>query len=105
MRAGRRPAPLPQDTVDVALTRTARCLSSRNNRRAKWDAWKKREKLTRLQAQEAYVETLMAILRGFSDRTQAVELMRELREYGQPAQALQPQQTTRQRDAGEIFQL
>lgn len=46
----------------------------------------------------------MAILRGFSDRTQAVELMRELREYGQSAQGLQPQQT-RQREAGELCQL
>lgn len=50
--------------------------------RAKWDAWKKREKLTRLQSQESYVETLMSILRNFSDKPQAAELLRELRDYG-----------------------
>lgn len=50
--------------------------------RAKWDAWKKREKLTRLQSQESYVETLLSILRNFSDKPQAVELLRELRDYG-----------------------
>jgi len=50
--------------------------------RAKWDAWKKREALSRIQAQEAYVETLMGILKGFSDRPEAVELINELRNFG-----------------------
>jgi len=50
--------------------------------RAKWDSWKKREKLTKYQSQEAYVETLLSILRNFSDRPQAVQLLKELRDYG-----------------------
>lgn len=50
--------------------------------RAKWDAWKKRESLSKPQAQEAYVQTLLGILKGFSDRQEAVELINELRNFG-----------------------
>lgn len=50
--------------------------------RAKWDAWKKRESLTKAQAQQAYVDTLLGILKGFSDRREAVELINELRNFG-----------------------
>lgn len=50
--------------------------------RAKWDAWKKRESLSKPQAQEAYVETLLGILKGFNDRREAVELINELRNFG-----------------------
>lgn len=50
--------------------------------RAKWDAWKKRESLSKPQAQEAYVETLLGILKGFSDRREAQELIHELRNFG-----------------------
>lgn len=50
--------------------------------RAKWDAWKKRESLTASQAKEHYVETLLNILKSFKDRTQAVELLNELKEFG-----------------------
>ncbi|KAK9897004.1 ACBP-domain-containing protein [Cystobasidium minutum MCA 4210] len=50
--------------------------------RAKWDAWKKRESLNKPQAQQAYVETLLGILKGFSDKPEAVQLINELRNFG-----------------------
>lgn len=50
--------------------------------RAKWDAWKKRESLSKPQAQEAYVETLLGILKGFSDKPESVRLINELRNFG-----------------------
>lgn len=46
------------------------------------------------------MDTLFGILKGFSDRTQAVELMRELREYGRPAAS-----DDRGRDAGQFKSL
>ncbi|GAA6059788.1 hypothetical protein JCM10212_003683 [Sporobolomyces blumeae] len=49
--------------------------------RAKWDAWNKRKGLSQQDAERMYVEALIRILRGFSDRTQAVELMRELENF------------------------
>lgn len=56
--------------------------------RAKWDAWKQRENLSKAQAQEKYVETLMSILKAFSDRPQARELLEELREFPSPTARL-----------------
>lgn len=50
--------------------------------RAKWDAWKKREKLTRQEAQESYVETLIGVLRTLRDRPQAVDALRQLASIG-----------------------
>ncbi|GAA5889847.1 hypothetical protein JCM5296_002362 [Sporobolomyces johnsonii] len=49
--------------------------------RAKWDAWNKRKGLSAQDAERMYVEALIRILRGYSDRTQAVELMRELETF------------------------
>ncbi|GAA6025011.1 hypothetical protein JCM10207_004763 [Rhodosporidiobolus poonsookiae] len=49
--------------------------------RAKWDAWNKRKGLNQREAERLYVEALLKILRGFSDRTQAVELLRELETF------------------------
>ncbi|GAA6018423.1 hypothetical protein JCM11491_006992 [Sporobolomyces phaffii] len=49
--------------------------------RAKWDAWNKRKGLSAMEAERLYVETLIRILRGYSDRTQAVELTRELENF------------------------
>ncbi|GAA5882664.1 hypothetical protein JCM16303_006534 [Sporobolomyces ruberrimus] len=49
--------------------------------RAKWDAWNKRKGLSPPDAERMYVEALIRILRGYSDRTQAVELMRELENF------------------------
>ncbi|GJN89417.1 hypothetical protein Rhopal_002397-T1 [Rhodotorula paludigena] len=57
--------------------------------RAKWDAWNKRKGSSQLEAERLYVEALLRILRSFSDRTQAVELLRELEyfELDEPLQA------------------
>lgn len=50
--------------------------------RAKWDAWKKRESLSFTQAKEAYVQTLIGILRNFSDTASVARQMRDLINYG-----------------------
>ncbi|GAA5956532.1 hypothetical protein JCM3765_003474 [Sporobolomyces pararoseus] len=57
--------------------------------RAKWDAWNKRKDLSQSDAERMYVETLIRILRGYSDRTQAVELIRELENFS--ISRIQPQ--------------
>ncbi|BGP47572.1 hypothetical protein JCM10450v2_003435, partial [Rhodotorula kratochvilovae] len=49
--------------------------------RAKWDAWNKRRGMSQLEAERLYVDALMKILRSFSSRTQAVELLRELEDF------------------------
>ncbi|GAA5977910.1 hypothetical protein JCM5350_006263 [Sporobolomyces pararoseus] len=49
--------------------------------RAKWDAWNKRKDLNQLDAERMYVETLIRILKGYSDRTPAVELIKELENF------------------------
>ncbi|GAA5978946.1 hypothetical protein JCM11641_000102 [Rhodosporidiobolus odoratus] len=46
--------------------------------RAKWDAWNKRKGSSQVEAERLYVEALIRILKGYADRTQAVELLREL---------------------------
>ncbi|TNY23023.1 acyl CoA binding protein-domain-containing protein [Rhodotorula diobovata] len=49
--------------------------------RAKWDAWNKRRGTSQLEAERLYVEALIRILRSFSSRTQAVELLHELEDF------------------------
>ncbi|GAA5904712.1 uncharacterized protein JCM6883_003881 [Sporobolomyces salmoneus] len=49
--------------------------------RAKWDAWNKRKGMSQQDAERMYVEALIRILRGYSDRTQAVELMKVLETF------------------------
>ncbi|GAA5837565.1 hypothetical protein JCM11251_002015 [Rhodosporidiobolus azoricus] len=56
--------------------------------RAKWDAWNKRKGLTQMQAERAYVEALIRILKGYADRTQAVELLKELETFSLPRPGL-----------------
>ncbi|KAM0789113.1 hypothetical protein ACM66B_003168 [Microbotryomycetes sp. NB124-2] len=49
--------------------------------RAKWDAWNKRKGMSPEEAERMYVHALLRILKGFSDRPQAVELIRELETF------------------------
>ncbi|GAA5941759.1 uncharacterized protein JCM15063_002663 [Sporobolomyces koalae] len=49
--------------------------------RAKWDAWNKRKGLSQADCKRKYVDVLLRILRGYSDRTQAVELIQELENF------------------------
>ncbi|KAK4052551.1 hypothetical protein OIO90_004320 [Microbotryomycetes sp. JL221] len=49
--------------------------------RAKWDAWNKRKGMSQEEAERMYVHGLLKILKGFSDRPQAVELIRELETF------------------------
>ncbi|KAM0755970.1 ACBP-domain-containing protein [Meredithblackwellia eburnea MCA 4105] len=49
--------------------------------RAKWDAWNKRKGVSEDDAKRLYVEGLIKILKGFSDRQQAVDLIRELETF------------------------
>ncbi|GAA5895271.1 hypothetical protein JCM6882_006633 [Rhodosporidiobolus microsporus] len=49
--------------------------------RAKWDAWNKRKGLSQMEAERLYVDALIRILKGYADRTQAVELLRELETF------------------------
>ncbi|KAK4698886.1 hypothetical protein P7C70_g7383, partial [Phenoliferia sp. Uapishka_3] len=49
--------------------------------RAKWDAWNKKKGVSEDDAKRHYVEGLVKILRGFSDRPLAVELIRELENF------------------------
>ncbi|KAK4047912.1 hypothetical protein OIV83_005096 [Microbotryomycetes sp. JL201] len=49
--------------------------------RAKWDAWNKRKGMSPEEAERMYVHALLRILKGYSDRPQAVELIRELETF------------------------
>ncbi|KAG8855878.1 hypothetical protein FRB96_006700 [Tulasnella sp. 330] len=49
--------------------------------RAKWDAWEKQRGLDQQQAKWLYVQTLQRVLRRYSDRTVARDLVRELDSY------------------------
>ncbi|KAK0568546.1 hypothetical protein OC861_001876 [Tilletia horrida] len=49
--------------------------------RAKWDAWQKRKGLPSRDAKQLYVESMLAILRRFSDRPQAIALIEELESF------------------------
>ncbi|GAA5845166.1 hypothetical protein JCM9279_005461 [Rhodotorula babjevae] len=49
--------------------------------RAKWDAWNKRKGMSQLEAERLYVDALIKILRSFSSRPLAVELLHELEDF------------------------
>ncbi|KIY72952.1 ACBP-domain-containing protein [Cylindrobasidium torrendii FP15055 ss-10] len=50
--------------------------------RAKWDAWAKHKDLNSFEAKWLYVETLMKVLRKYSDKTMAKTLVQELESFG-----------------------
>ncbi|KAJ8522951.1 hypothetical protein ONZ45_g517 [Pleurotus djamor] len=50
--------------------------------RAKWDAWAKHKDLESYEAKWMYVEALLKVLRKYSDKTVAQDLVRELESYG-----------------------
>ncbi|GAA6039723.1 hypothetical protein JCM8097_001371 [Rhodosporidiobolus ruineniae] len=56
--------------------------------RAKWDAWNKRKGLSQVEAERVYVDALLRILKSYSDRTQAVELLRELETFSMEPRAV-----------------
>lgn len=49
--------------------------------RAKWDAWAKHKDLDQYQAKIMYVEALLKVLRRYSDKTIAMDYVRELESY------------------------
>ncbi|KAH9938506.1 uncharacterized protein B0H18DRAFT_17581 [Fomitopsis serialis] len=54
--------------------------------RAKWDAWAKHKDLDPYEAKWLYVEALLKVLRRYSDKTVAMDLVRELESYtGDPS--------------------
>lgn len=72
--------------------------------RAKWDAWNKCKGLSQLEAERLYVDALIRVLRGYKDRTQAVELLRELELFEiepAPAQVATAQQPDSGSDSDE----
>jgi len=50
--------------------------------RAKWDAWAKHKDLESYEAKWLYVDALMKVLRKYSDKTIATNLVQELESYG-----------------------
>ncbi|KAI9448236.1 ACBP-domain-containing protein [Lactarius indigo] len=50
--------------------------------RAKWDAWAKHKDLDSYEAKWLYVDALLKVLRKYSDKTVARDLVRELESYG-----------------------
>ncbi|KAI0003053.1 acyl CoA binding protein-domain-containing protein [Russula compacta] len=50
--------------------------------RAKWDAWAKHKDLDSYEAKWLYVDALLKVLRRYSDKTVARDLVRELESYG-----------------------
>ncbi|KDR83439.1 hypothetical protein GALMADRAFT_235577 [Galerina marginata CBS 339.88] len=50
--------------------------------RAKWDAWAKHKDLDPYEAKWLYVDALLKVLRKYSDKTIAVNLVEELESYG-----------------------
>ncbi|KAF8583955.1 ACBP-domain-containing protein [Ramaria rubella] len=50
--------------------------------RAKWDAWAKHKDVPPHEAKWLYVETLLKVLRKYSDKTAARDLVRELESFG-----------------------
>ncbi|KIM45895.1 hypothetical protein M413DRAFT_440947 [Hebeloma cylindrosporum] len=50
--------------------------------RAKWDAWAKHQDLDPYEAKWLYVEALLKVLRKYSDKTTAMDLVQELESYG-----------------------
>ncbi|KAH9843953.1 ACBP-domain-containing protein [Rhodofomes roseus] len=54
--------------------------------RAKWDAWAKHKDLDPYEAKWLYIEALLKVLRRYSDKTVAMDLVRELESYtGDPS--------------------
>ncbi|KAI0346887.1 ACBP-domain-containing protein [Trametopsis cervina] len=49
--------------------------------RAKWDAWSKHKDLDPYEAKWLYVDALLKVLRKYSDKTVAMDLVRELESY------------------------
>ncbi|KAJ4472173.1 acyl CoA binding protein-domain-containing protein [Lentinula aciculospora] len=49
---------------------------------AKWDAWAKHKDLSSYEAKWLYVDALMKVLRKYSDKTMAKNLLQELESYG-----------------------
>ncbi|KAI3624396.1 hypothetical protein CBS14141_002824 [Malassezia furfur] len=49
--------------------------------RAKWDAWESQRGYTQQDAKQLYIESVLKVLRRFSDRPQAITLMAELEAY------------------------
>ncbi|TCD66814.1 hypothetical protein EIP91_000892 [Steccherinum ochraceum] len=56
--------------------------------RAKWDAWEKHKDLNPLEAKVMYVEALIKVLRKYSDKTVARDLVEELESYNPVADDL-----------------
>ncbi|TDL29164.1 hypothetical protein BD410DRAFT_779490 [Rickenella mellea] len=50
--------------------------------RAKWDAWSKHENMDSYEAKWHYVDSLLRVLRRYSDKTVARDFVRELESYG-----------------------
>ncbi|KAF9008781.1 acyl CoA binding protein-domain-containing protein [Cyathus striatus] len=50
--------------------------------RAKWDAWAKHKDLDPYEAKWLYVEALLKVLRKYSDKTVAMDLVQELESFG-----------------------
>ncbi|KAF5393887.1 hypothetical protein D9757_000286 [Collybiopsis confluens] len=53
--------------------------------RAKWDAWAKHKDLSSYEAKWLYVEALLKVLRKYSDKTMARNLVQELESYNEDA--------------------
>ncbi|KAI0698627.1 acyl CoA binding protein-domain-containing protein [Cytidiella melzeri] len=56
--------------------------------RAKWDAWAKHKDLDSYEAKWLYVDALLKVLRKYSDKTVAMDLVRELESYNGDASNL-----------------
>ncbi|KAI0092461.1 acyl CoA binding protein-domain-containing protein [Irpex rosettiformis] len=56
--------------------------------RAKWDAWAKHKDLDPYEAKWLYVDALLKVLRKYSDKTVAMDLVRELESYNGDASNL-----------------
>ncbi|KAF9452413.1 ACBP-domain-containing protein [Macrolepiota fuliginosa MF-IS2] len=64
--------------------------------RAKWDAWAKHKDLDSYEAKWLYVEALLKVLRRYSDKTMAQNLVQELESYGGDPSNLVLSQTSMQ---------
>ncbi|KAE9405948.1 ACBP-domain-containing protein [Gymnopus androsaceus JB14] len=53
--------------------------------RAKWDAWAKHKDLSAYEAKWLYVDALLKVLRKYSDKTMAMNLVQELESYNEDA--------------------
>ncbi|CAK5275784.1 unnamed protein product [Mycena citricolor] len=70
--------------------------------RAKWDAWAKHKDLNSYEAKWMYVGALLKVLRRYSDRTAAADLIRELEESGgDPANLVMSRSLSRDSDSSD----